>query len=85
MSSYYKYLYLKTYYYIIIISNMDAIENWVENNFIVLVHLFHKLIEISSLYKINVINNQDSFNNFLLMMYNESDKTSINSEYINYS
>jgi hypothetical protein len=57
---------------------MDAIENWVENNFIVLVHLFHKLIEISNLYKINVINNQDSFNNFLLMMYNESDKTSIN-------
>ena len=57
---------------------MDAIEDWVENNFIVLVHLFHKLIEISTNYKLNVINDQESFNNFLLMMYNESDKTSIN-------
>ena len=65
--------------------NMDNIEIWVESNFIVLVHLFHKLIEISSNYKLNVINNQESFNNFLLMMYNESDKTSINHEYINYS
>jgi hypothetical protein len=57
---------------------MDHMEFWVENNFIVLVHLFNKLIEISSNYKLNVINNQDSFNNFLLMMYNESDKSIIN-------
>jgi hypothetical protein len=53
---------------------MISFENWYNSNMKVLKHLYETLVKICSLHDIQLIKNNESFNNFLYMMYNESTK-----------
>jgi hypothetical protein len=50
---------------------------WYKINKNVLIHLYYKLIDISKCYNISIIDDDNSYDNFLEMMYNESSKTII--------
>jgi hypothetical protein len=57
---------------------MDKYDNWINININVLNHLYYKMIQISKIHGINIINTQESFDNFVYMMYNESSREVIN-------
>lgn len=59
---------------------MTNFDNWYKFNKNALKYLFIELRNICSKYNINLINNNNSFNNFILMMYQESNKEIINKE-----
>lgn len=54
-----------------------SFDEWYELNKDVLKDLYFKLINISKSYNIIIKNDRESINNFLIMMYNESNKTAI--------
>jgi hypothetical protein len=56
---------------------MYNFENWYKINMNVLIHLYYILIDISKSYNIVIIDNNNSYNFFLEMMYNESTKNVI--------
>jgi hypothetical protein len=53
-------------------------DNWYNMNKGALKHLYFNLIETSNTYGIQIIENQKSINNFIVMMYNESNGETIN-------
>lgn len=53
---------------------MDSFEEWSQMNKIILKHLYYKLFDICKSYGINMIDDQNTINNFLNMMYYESNK-----------
>ena len=53
---------------------MHDFDSWYKTNKNALIHLYHILIDISKSYNIIIIDNNNSYNNFLEMMYNESSK-----------
>jgi len=53
---------------------MHNFDLWYKKNKNVLIHLYYILIDISKSYNIIIIDNNNSYNNFLEMMYNESSK-----------
>lgn len=53
---------------------MHDFDLWYKKNKNVLIHLYYILIDISKSYNIIIIDNNNSYNNFLYMMYNESSK-----------
>lgn len=59
---------------------MSDFNHWFKINKNALEHLYHHLIDISLSYGIKLIDNQDTINNFIYMMYNESSKRVINKE-----
>jgi hypothetical protein len=59
---------------------MTNFVNWYKFNKNSLKFLFVKLNIICNSYGINILNNKDAFNNFLMMMYQESNKEVINEE-----
>ena len=59
---------------------MDKFNIWYEINKNALAHLYFKLIKISKSHGIKIINNQESMDDFIYMMYNESSKKIINYE-----
>lgn len=59
---------------------MNSFEDWFEVNKYALKNIYDKLIELSKDCGIIIINNQNSINNYLRMMYNESNKDVINYE-----
>jgi len=54
------------------------INNWYKTNCNILDELYYELIMISESYGIYIIDNDKSYNNFIDMMYKESNKTVIN-------
>lgn len=58
--------------------SLNSYKNWVKVNKNILEHLYYKLINLSKSYSISIMNNNESFNNFLKMMYYESNKKLIN-------
>jgi len=66
---------------------MSYFHYWYENNIGALEHLYDELIKLSKSYGINIIDNQQTINNFIKMMYNESDgqiiKKNLFPEYFN--
>ena len=59
---------------------MTNFDNWYKINKNALKYLFVELRNICYKYNIYLINNNNSFNNFILMMYQESNKEIINKE-----
>jgi hypothetical protein len=59
---------------------MTEFNIWYEINKNALAHLYFKLIKISKSHGIKIINKQESMNDFIYMMYNESSKQIINPE-----
>jgi len=59
---------------------MNSLENWYKNNKFVLNYLFERLINISNRYDYKLIDSMDTFNNFIYMMYQESNKEVINKQ-----
>ena len=59
-------------------NNTNNINNWYKINNNVLDELYYELIFISKSYGIEIIDNDKSYNDFIYMMYKESDKTVIN-------
>ena len=53
---------------------MSEFDFWYNTNKHALDELYYKLIFISKSYSIIIIDNDKSYNNFLIMMYNESSK-----------
>ena len=53
---------------------MNTFQDWYDSNNDVLKDLYQKLIIISQSYGITIINGSNSYKNFLIMMYNESNK-----------
>jgi len=56
---------------------MDNFDCWYSSNKSVLDVLYYKLIILSKSYGIIIKNNNNSYNNYLYMMYNESTKENI--------
>jgi hypothetical protein len=52
--------------------NKKSINFWYINNKVALDYLFYNLIKISKTYGIIIIDNNKSYDNFIEMMYNES-------------
>lgn len=59
---------------------MNSFEDWFEVNKYALKHIYYKLIDLCKGCNIIIINNQHTINNYLKMMYNESNKDIINYE-----
>ena len=59
---------------------MNNFDEWYNINKGVLVYLYNKLFIISKNYDINLINNDETFENYLDMMYNLSNKKVIDKE-----
>lgn len=59
---------------------MVGFEEWNYKNKNVLKVLYNELIYMSLKYKIEIIDNINTYNNFLKMMYNESSKTVLSEE-----
>ena len=59
---------------------MDNFDNWAYINIDVLNHLYYKMIQISNIHGIKIIDAQSSFDNFVYMVFNESSKKIINRE-----
>jgi len=53
---------------------MHDFDLWYKKNKNALIHLYYILIDISKSYNIILIDDNNSYNNFLEMMYNESSK-----------
>ena len=53
---------------------------WYKNNKNVLNYLYNKLNDMSKSYGIILIDNNKTYNNFISMMYNESNKSIIDKE-----
>lgn len=60
---------------------MNNFDEWYNINKGALVYLYNKLFIISKNYDINLINNDNTFENYLDMMYNLSNKDLIDKEY----
>lgn len=60
---------------------MYSFEDWYEINGNVLKDLYYKLFNISKSYGIILHDNKDTINNYLIMMYNESNKNIICEDY----
>jgi len=59
---------------------MDKVDYWINININVLNHLYYKMIHVSKIHGINIIDTQQSFDNFVYMIYNESSREVINRE-----
>jgi hypothetical protein len=59
-------------------NNTYNIDNWYKINCKALDELYYELIRISELHEIQLIDNDKSYNDFIYMMYKESNKTVIN-------
>jgi len=53
---------------------MCEFDLWYKMNENILMYLFYELIKISKKYNIHLLDDNNSYNNFLIMMYNESSK-----------
>jgi hypothetical protein len=59
---------------------MNDYDYWYNTNKAALIYLYNKLFIISKNYGINLIDNEDTFESYLEMMYNLSNKKVINKE-----
>ena len=59
-------------------NNTHSINSWYKRNNNVLDELYYELLTISESYGIQIIDNDKSYNDFIYMMYKESNKTVIN-------
>lgn len=59
---------------------MVEFNEWVYKNKYILRYLYTKLLVLSNKYKIEIINNQNTYNSFLKMIYNSSSKKIISRE-----
>ena len=59
---------------------MVNFNEWSYENKHVLKYLYYKLLVLSNKYKIHIINNENTYNNFLKMMYHSSSKQLISRE-----
>jgi hypothetical protein len=59
-------------------STTHNINNWYKINNNVLDELYYELLMISESHGIHIIDNNKSYNDFIYMMYRESNKTVIN-------
>lgn len=50
---------------------------WEKYNYIILEELYNILLNLSSDHGLQLINDENTYDNFIIMMYNESDKTII--------
>ena len=59
---------------------MDKVDKWINININVLNHLYYKMIHVSKIHGIKIIQSQESFDNFVYMMYNECSRELISRE-----
>jgi hypothetical protein len=59
---------------------MGDFNRWLKINRNALEHLYYHLIDLSLSYGIKIIDSEETVNNFIYMMYNESSKRVINKE-----
>jgi len=56
-------------------------ENWIYHNEPLLIHLYYYLINLSKKYKFNIIDSDITVDNFIKMMYNQSNKIIATKDY----
>lgn len=57
---------------------MVEFNKWCDKNNIILKHLYYKLLSICNSYNLELIDNENCYQNYLKMMYYSSDKYIIN-------
>ena len=60
---------------------MVSYENWLYHNRPLIEHLYYYLIDLSNSYGIQIIDNDNTINNFIKMMYNQSNKIIATKDY----